>query len=150
MAGQHHSGLGEVDKSPQRMNVQSKKDMKDRIEELQNRLEEKEKLIESLETSLHMSETKFRGMEEAVKIQGEVIVKMSPGSQPVGRSHSSHQPEAGLDFGQTLTRATRSKGMVGQGQQSAPGMACTQQINQKNPPKDHPQLPDGCRVGGNL
>ena len=89
-------------------------------------------------------------MEEAVKILGEVIAKMSPGSQPVGRSHSSHQPETGMDFGQTLTRATRSKGMVWEGQQSAPGMACTQQINQQNPPKDHPQLPDGWRVGGNL
>ena len=150
MPGQQHSGLGEVEKPAHRMDVQSEKDMKERIKELEKQLQEKEMMIRSLENSLHISEAKFRGMEEAVKVLGNVIVKMSDGSQPAGRSHSSNQPETSLDFGQTLTRATMSTGMVGEGQQLAPGMAYIQQMNQQNPPKVHLHLPEGWKVGGIL
>ena len=116
MAGQQHSGLGEVEKPALRMDIQSEKDMKERIKDLEKQLQEKEMMIRSLENSLHISEAKFRGMEEAVKVLGNVIVKMSDGSQPAGRIHSYSQPETSIDFGQTLTRATRSTGMVGEGQ----------------------------------
>ena len=105
MAGQQHPGLGEARKSAQGMDVQNSQDSKSRsedknglkvrIKELENKLDEKEDMIKTLEASLYMSEAKFRGMEESVKVLGDVIVKMSHANQPAVRS----QPEIKSGFG---------------------------------------------------
>ena len=163
MAAQQHSGLGEVDKPSHGMAVQSfqeynvrnqeNNNLKDRIKDLENQLEDKEEMIQKLEASLSMSEAKFRGMEEAVKVLGNVIVKMSHESQPAGRSNTTNQRERSPDFGQTLARAARSPGKAGVSLLSAPEMACIQQINRQkkmNSHQNHPKLPEGWMVRGYL
>ena len=159
MAGQQHPGMGEVRKSVYGMDVQNSQDSKSRsqdkeglrvrIKELENKLDEKEDKIKKLEASLYVSEAKFRGMEESVKVLGDVIVKMSHGNQPAGRSQTTNQPEINSGFGQTLARAQRSTGMVGERQQMAPDRAYKKQNNKEktlNLRQDHPPLPEGWKV----
>ena len=97
------------------------KDPYEIIRKLEDKLEEKEQIIKILEASLTLSEAKFKGMDEAVKVLGDVIVNMSHGNQPAGRTQTTHQPEMNSVFGVTLARNTRSSGLVGAGHQLAPG-----------------------------
>ena len=97
----------------------------------------------NLKTLLHVAEAKYKGMEETVKVLGDVIVKITMENQSLGRKEAIYQPQQDEGFGQALASANMSQGMAGArqrlNQETFLGHQMTQQTTRNTRPGQQKQ-----------